>query len=61
MEKYFNNALVGNSNILATITNKGELIRLYYPNIDYFQNIDMYNVISFILSYFIAALGDIPT
>ena len=43
MEKYFNNALVGNSNILATITNKGELIRLYYPNIDYFQNIDMYN------------------
>ncbi|MBO5179172.1 MAG: hypothetical protein J6B87_02345 [Clostridia bacterium] len=43
MEKYFNNAIIGNSNILGCITDRGELIRLYYPNIDYFQNIDMYN------------------
>lgn len=43
MNKYFNNAIVGNSSVLGCITNKGELIRLYYPNIDYFQNIDMYN------------------
>lgn len=42
MSKYFNNALIGNSNILGCLTNKGELIRLYYPNIDYFQNIDSY-------------------
>lgn len=42
MSKYFNNALIGNSNILGCLTDKGELIRLYYPNIDYFQNIDRY-------------------
>lgn len=40
MSKYFNNAIIGNSNILGCLTDKGELIRLYYPNIDYFQNID---------------------
>ena len=40
MSKYFNDAIIGNSKILASLTNKGELIRLYYPNIDYFQNID---------------------
>lgn len=43
MNKYFNNAIVGNSNMLGCITDNGELIRLYYPDIDYFQNIDMYN------------------
>lgn len=40
MSKFFNNALIGNGKILGTLTDKGELIRLYYPNIDYFQNID---------------------
>lgn len=40
MSKFFNNALIGNGRILGTLTDKGELIRLYYPNIDYFQNID---------------------
>lgn len=40
MSKFFNNAIIGNSKILGTLTDKGELIRLYYPNIDYFQNID---------------------
>lgn len=43
MNKYFNNAIIGNSNVLGCVTDRGELIRLYYPNIDYFQNIDMYN------------------
>ena len=42
MSKYFNNAVLGNTKILGCLTNKGELIRLYYPNIDYFQNIDQY-------------------
>lgn len=42
MSKYFNNAIIGNSNILGCLTDKGELIRLYYPNIDYFQNIDKF-------------------
>ncbi|MBQ9280160.1 MAG: hypothetical protein IJ215_03850 [Clostridia bacterium] len=40
MSKYFNDAIIGNSKILASLTNKGELMRLYYPSIDYFQNID---------------------
>ena len=44
MSKYFNNAIIGNSNILGCLTKKGELIRLYYPNIDYFQNINIYNI-----------------
>ena len=44
MSKYFNNAIVGNSNILGCLTDKGELIRLYYPYIDYFQNIDNFKM-----------------
>lgn len=40
MSKFFNNAIIGNGKILGCLTGKGELIRLYYPNIDYFQNID---------------------
>lgn len=44
MSKFFNNAIVGNSKILGCLTDKGELIRLYYPNIDYFQNIDRYRI-----------------
>lgn len=47
MEKYFNNALVGNSNILGTFSDKGELLRLYYPQIDYFQLIDRYSLALF--------------
>ena len=31
MEKYFNEAIVGNKRILATYTSKGELQRLYFP------------------------------
>ena len=44
MSKFFNNAIIGNSKILGCLTDKGELIRLYYPNIDYFQNIDRYRM-----------------
>lgn len=40
MSKFFNNAIIGNGKILGCLTESGELIRLYYPNIDYFQNID---------------------
>lgn len=40
MSKFFNNAIIGNGKILGCLSDKGELIRLYYPNIDYFQNID---------------------
>ena len=38
--KYFNDAIIGNKNIRATFSKKGELLRLYYPSIDYRQFID---------------------
>lgn len=41
--KYFNNAILGNSRVLACMSDKAELIRLYYPYIDYFQLIDTYS------------------
>ena len=44
MEKYFNRAIIGNSKILACLDEKAELMRLYYPHIDYFQNIDFYRL-----------------
>lgn len=44
MSKYFNNAIIGNSKILCTLSDKAEILRLYYPNIDYFQLIDTHNV-----------------
>ncbi len=44
MSKYFNHGIIGNSNILACLSNKGELLRLYYPHIDYFQNIDKFQM-----------------
>ena len=40
MEKYFNDAIIGNKNMLASFTKKGELIRLFYPTVDYRQFID---------------------
>ncbi len=42
MEKYLNDAIVGNENITASFTRKGELLRLLYPNTDYKQFIDFY-------------------
>ena len=44
MNKYFNKAIIGNGNILACLDEKAELIRLYYPYIDYYQNIDRYSM-----------------
>ena len=38
--KYYNNAIIGNKNVRATFSKKGELLRLYYPTIDYRQFID---------------------
>lgn len=40
MEKYFNDAIIGNKEITASFTANGELIRLFYPNTDYRQFID---------------------
>ena len=38
--KYYNDAIIGNKNVRATFSKKGELLRLYYPSIDYRQFID---------------------
>ena len=38
--KYYNDAIIGNKNVRATLSKKGELLRLYYPSIDYRQFID---------------------
>lgn len=38
--KYFNDAIIGNKNLKATFSKKGELLRLYYPNIDFRQFMD---------------------
>lgn len=41
--KYLNEAIIGNKNILATFTEKGELQRLYFPNKDNRQYINFYH------------------
>ena len=38
--KYYNDALIGNENIVVSFNSKGELLRLYYPTRDYRQFID---------------------
>lgn len=44
MEKYFNDAIIGNENITASLTKNGELLRLLYPYTDYKQFIDFYHI-----------------
>ena len=38
--KYFNDAIIGNGNVVASFSKKGELLRIFYPNTDYRQFID---------------------
>ena len=38
--KYFNDAIIGNGNIVASFTKTGELLRFFYPNTDFRQFID---------------------
>jgi len=42
--KYFNDAIIGNSKVLASFSKTGELLRFFYPNIDFMQHIDEFNV-----------------
>jgi len=44
MKKYFNDAVIGNKNLKASYTKKGELLRLMYPEADYRQFIDFFRV-----------------
>ena len=42
-EKYFNDAVIGNSNIKASFTKSGEMIRLLYGAADYKQFLDIFH------------------
>ena len=42
--KDFNDAIIGNKEIIASYTKTGELLRMYYPNKDYKQFIDFFKV-----------------
>ena len=42
--KYFNDAIIGNKNMVASFTSKGELLRLFYPQCDYKQFVDFLDV-----------------
>lgn len=44
MKPYFNDAIVGNSRMLGCLSKNGELIRLFWPNIDFIQHIDRFFV-----------------
>ncbi len=39
---YFNSGIVGNSSMLGCITDRGELVRLYWPCIDYPQHLEKF-------------------
>ena len=42
-KKYYNEAMIGNKNILATFTSKGEMQRIYYPSKDNRQYLDFFH------------------
>lgn len=44
MNKYFNDAVIGNGIISASYSKNGELLRLNYPTIDYRQFVDFFNI-----------------
>ena len=44
MEKYFNDAIIGNQNITASYSKKGEAVSLLYPAANYKQVIEFYHV-----------------
>ena len=41
--KYYNEAIIGNKNMIATFTAKGELERMYFPTKDYKQFINFFH------------------
>ena len=42
MDKYLNEAIIGNQRIVASYSKQGELLRAYYPSVDYKQIIDFF-------------------
>ena len=43
MERYLNEAIIGNKNMLATYTRKGELQRVYFPSRELRQYINFFH------------------
>ena len=43
MDKYINDALIGNGRMLASYSDKGELLRIAYPTVYYKQNVDFFH------------------
>lgn len=41
-KKYFNDAIIGNENVIASFSKRGELLRIFYPNTDYRQFLDFF-------------------
>ena len=41
--KYYNDAIIGNRRVTASFSKRGELIRLYYPTVDYRQFLEFYH------------------
>ncbi len=44
MEKYYNDAITGNQNIVVSYSKTGEILRIFYPNRDYKQIIDFFHI-----------------
>ena len=44
MEKFYNDAIIGNQKMLVTYSEKGELLRIFYPNVDFKQWIDFFRI-----------------
>lgn len=44
MEKYYNEAVIGNQKMLVTYTSNGEMLRVFYPTVDFKQWIDFFHV-----------------
>ncbi len=42
--KYFNDAVIGNKSMIASFSDKGELLRLYYPQKDFKQFVDFMGI-----------------
>ena len=42
--KYFNDAIVGNSRMTVSLSKTGEILRLFYPSVDYMQFFEEYNI-----------------
>jgi oligosaccharide amylase len=41
---YFNDAIIGNSRMLACLTKSGELVRLFWPHIDHPQHVERFDM-----------------